>query len=195
MRQALNTAIPAGKGASVMPDEADVTRDLGSDALVMAAFRFARDAHESVGQCRKYTGEPYIVHPLAVAILVRSVPHTTAMLAAALLHDVVEDTPVTLHEIASRFGAETAELVDWLTDVSRPEDGNRATRKHLDLLHTAKASPAAKTIKLADLIDNTKSISAHDPGFWQRYRKEKRALLKVLHEGDPALWRMASQMC
>lgn len=170
-------------------------RELGKADVVVAAFRFARDAHGSIDQRRKHTGEPYIVHPFAVAKLVRSVPHTDAMLAAALLHDVVEDTHATLDEMGALFGPEISELVDWLTDVSKPEDGNRAARKHLDLLHTARATPAAKTIKLADLIDNTKTIAVHDPGFWGRYRKEKRALLQVLREGDPTLWRMAAERC
>ena len=177
------------------PDEAEVARKLGNSQAVLAAYRFARDAHASIGQVRKYTGEPYIVHPIAVAEIVRSVPHTEAMLAAALLHDVVEDTPVDLPEIREKFGDEIMELVDWLTDVSRPQDGNRAARKHLDLLHSAKAPAAAKTIKLADLIDNTKTIAVHDRGFWQRYRKEKLALLAVLKEGDATLWRLARDQC
>ena len=177
------------------PDEAEVARQLGGAESVLAAFRFARDAHGAIGQVRKYTGEPYIVHPFAVAKLVHSVPHTEAMLAAALLHDVVEDTPVQLGEIRTRFGAEVAELVDWMTDVSRPEHGNRTARKHLDLLHTAQASPEAKTIKLADLIDNTKTIAAHDPGFWRRFRNEKKALLEVLRDGDATLWRLAAERC
>jgi (p)ppGpp synthase/HD superfamily hydrolase len=181
--------------ADTFPDETLVATELGEAAIVMHAYRFARDAHAAAGQLRKYTREPYIVHPLAVANLVRSVPHTDAMLAAALLHAVVEDTPVRIEEIEARFGAEIGELVDWLTDVSRPEDGNRAVRKHLDLLHTAKATPEAKTIKLADLIDNTKTIASHDPGFWRRYRKEKLALLEVLREGDPTLWRIAAERC
>lgn len=175
------------------PTAEEVADRLGASPLVMSAYRFARDAHASIGQHRKYTHEPYIVHPIAVAELVRSVPHTDEMLAAALLHDVVEDTPVGLGEIDQTFGAEVADLVDWLTDVSRPEDGNRAKRKHLDLLHTAKAPPAAKTIKLADLIDNARTISVHDRGFWGRFRREMRALLDVLEEGDPVLWKMAAQ--
>jgi (p)ppGpp synthase/HD superfamily hydrolase len=85
-----------------------------------------------------------------------------------------------------------AELVAWLTDVSRPQDGNRRKRKHLDLLHTAKAPPPAKTIKLADLIDNTRTISKYDPSFWPVYRREKEALLAVLREGDPKLWAQAA---
>lgn len=156
------------------------------------ALRFATDAHGSIDQRRKYTGEPYIVHPIAVAELVRSVPHSAEMIAAALLHDVVEDTPVTIAEIEAEFGSSVAELVAWLTDVSRPQDGNRRKRKHLDLLHTAKAPPAAKTIKLADLIDNTRTISKYDPSFWPVYRREKEALLAVLREGDPKLWAQAA---
>jgi (p)ppGpp synthase/HD superfamily hydrolase len=156
------------------------------------AKKFATKAHGSINQRRKYTGEPYIVHPLAVAELVRSVPHTEEMIAAALLHDVVEDTPVTIDEIRAEFGEDVTELVDWLTDVSRPSDGNRRVRKHKDLMHLAEAPPAAKTIKLADLIDNTLTISKHDPSFWKVYRREKDALLQVLKEGDPTLWRTAA---
>lgn len=160
--------------------------------LEQRALDFATEAHGSINQRRKYTGEPYIVHPIAVAQIVRSVPHTDAMIAAALLHDVVEDTPMTIADIGTAFGEEIAQLIDWLTDVSRPTDGNRRKRKHLDLLHTANAPPEAKTIKLADLIDNTRTISVHDPSFWPVYRREKEALLKVLTEGDASLWQKAS---
>lgn len=160
--------------------------------LEQRAKAFATQAHGSIDQRRKYTGEPYIVHPIAVAEIVRTVPHTEEMIAAALLHDVVEDTPVTIEEIEAEFGVEVAELVGWLTDVSKPSDGNRRKRKHLDLLHTAKAPPEAKTIKLADLIDNTRTISVHDPSFWPVYRREKEALLKVLTEGDASLWQQAA---
>ena len=163
-----------------------------SSNLEADALRFATKAHGSIDQRRKYTGEPYIVHPIAVAEIVRAVPHSAEMIAAALLHDVVEDTPVTIAEIEAEFGPPVAELVGWLTDVSRPQDGNRRKRKHLDLLHTAKAPPAAKTIKLADLIDNTRTISKYDPSFWPVYRREKEALLAVLREGDPKLWAQAA---
>ena len=106
--------------------------------LVGAAYRFADDAHSSIGQLRKYTHTPYIVHPLAVAATVATVKHTPEQLAAALLHDVVEDTPVGIDEIGERFGPVVREYVWFLTDVSRPEDGNRARRKALDRAHIAK---------------------------------------------------------
>ena len=164
-----------------------------NDELEAQALAFAKAAHGSIDQRRKYTGEPYIVHPVAVAELVRSVPHTPEMVAAAYLHDVVEDTPVTIKEIDAAFGPVVGELVDWLTDVSRPADGNRRVRKELDRQHLAKAPPAAKTIKLADLIDNTLTIRAHDLSFWRVYRREKLALLEVLTEGDPTLWKRARE--
>ncbi|WIJ24142.1 HD domain-containing protein [Devosia sp. RR2S18] len=162
-------------------------------SLERRALAFAAAAHGSINQRRKYTGEPYIVHPIAVAEIVRTVPHEGPMIAAALLHDVVEDTPVTIEEILNEFGREVGELVDWLTDVSGPADGNRRKRKHLDLLHTAKATPAAKTIKLADLIDNTRTTAKYDPSFWRVYKREKIALLEVLKEGDSTLWRRAAE--
>jgi (p)ppGpp synthase/HD superfamily hydrolase len=165
----------------------------GDDDLEARALAFAGAAHESIGQKRKYSGEPYIVHPIAVADIVRSVPHTSAMIAAAYLHDVVEDTPVTIDEIRGAFGEEVAELVDWLTDVSRPGDGNRRERKTIDLDHTARAPAQAKTIKLADLIDNSLTLARHDrKGFWPVYRREMLVLLEVLKDGDRTLWKRAA---
>ena len=82
-------------------------------------------------------------------------------------------------------------MVLSLTDVSTLFYGNRAVRKAIDLVHTAKASAEAKTVKLADLIDNTKSIFAHDPKFAKVYLKEKALLLEVLEEGDAALMAIA----
>ncbi|WP_210325037.1 HD domain-containing protein [Mesorhizobium silamurunense] len=161
----------------------------------MRAYSFAAAAHGSVKQLRKYTGEPYIVHPVAVAEIVKSVPHTPEMIVAALLHDTVEDTPATFEDIEEEFGPRVAGLVRWLTDVSKPSDGNRAARKALDLAHIAQAPPEAKTIKLADLIDNTSTIKERDPDFWRVYRHEKLRLLEVLKDGDATLWARAAAQC
>ena len=160
--------------------------------LVQRAILFATEAHQ--GQTRKYTGEPYIVHPLEVMEIVKTVSHTQEMLAAAVLHDVVEDTDVTLSDIWNEFGYKVRQLVADLTDISVPSDGNRKARKHLDLIHTAKALPQSKTVKLADLISNSKSITEHDPKFAKVYMKEKAALLKVLTEGDPTLYARAKKI-
>lgn len=154
------------------------------------AREFATKAH--AGQKRKYTGAPYVTHCEAVAEIVRGIPGCTEeMIAAAWLHDTVEDCGVSRAEIAHQFGAEVALLVDALTDVSQPSDGNRKARKALDLLYTAQAKPPAKTIKLADLIDNTSTIVQYDPAFAKVYLQEKLVLLEVLKDGDPVLWQRA----
>jgi hypothetical protein len=160
-------------------------------AVEQHAREFATRHHESINHRRKYTDEPYITHPAAVVELVRGVTHTETMLAAAWLHDVVEDTNATLAEVEQVFGVRVASQVEMLTDISKPEDGNRAARKAIDRAHTAKASPEAKTIKLADLIDNSRTILAHDPKFAKVYLEEKRQLLDVLQEGDYRLMKMA----
>lgn len=160
--------------------------------LERRAEEFATAAHARAGQVRKYTGDPYIEHPRAVVALVRSVPHDESMLAAAWLHDTVEDTGVTIDEIRDEFGHDVADLVAWLTDVSQTTDGNRKARKAIDRAHTAKAPPRAKTIKLADLIDNSRSIVERDPKFALVYLEEKRLLLPHLKSGGPTLWDMAS---
>lgn len=155
-----------------------------SDVVAKAA-EYARVAHEEIDQRRKYTNEPYIVHPQAV---VASVTDDPATIAAAWLHDVVEDTPVTLEQLTEEFGADIAGLVSDLTNASTLEDGNRRQRKAIDRQHTAQADPRAKTVKLADMIDNLSDIATTDPGFARVYLGEKELQLQVLTEGHPELF-------
>ncbi|MBP2195901.1 HD domain-containing protein [Pantoea cypripedii] len=164
------------------------------DSLEDQARRYATQAHAAAGQRRKYTDEPYIVHPAAVAELVRSVTDDEAMLAAAWLHDTVEDTPSTLQDIESHFGPRVAELVDMLTDSAQPQAKNRTARKLAHFRHTAQASPEAQTIKLADIIDNTRAIVQFDPSFARVYLVEKQVQIQLLNEGDKRLWRQADSI-
>lgn len=159
---------------------------------VARAMHFARMAHE--GQTRKYTGEPYVNHPIAVmGIVAGTGVHglDEDVLAAALLHDVIEDTRATYAELLDWFGHRVAEMVDAVSDKSERWMGNRARRKEIDRLHLAKASPEAKTVKLADLIDNTRSIVLYDPDFARVYIREKELTMEVLREGDKDLWELA----
>jgi (p)ppGpp synthase/HD superfamily hydrolase len=160
--------------------------------LIHRAIEFAKVAH--TGQLRKFTDEPYIIHPLRVAH--RLCEHTadTEIISAAILHDVVEDTPVTLIDIEKDFGARIAKLVDEVTDRSKPEDGVRAIRKKIDRDHTAKASPAGQSIKPCDRLDNLSDILDHAPGFANVYLEETRLLLEVLTEGHPALYKELEEM-
>ena len=159
--------------------------------IIEKAEQFAVQAHGP--QKRKYSGEPYIVHPIEVSQIVRTVPHTNAMVAAAILHDVIEDTEATYDDVVVNFGVIIADLVNELTDVSKPEDGNRAVRKALDRAHLAKASADAQTIKLADIISNSKDIKENDPSFAKVYIPEMKALLEVLDKGDSELIKQAEK--
>jgi (p)ppGpp synthase/HD superfamily hydrolase len=156
------------------------------------ALQYAIIAHDD--QKRKYTKEPYMFHPVSVLDIAMPYIHSYIEIQAILLHDVVEDTEVTLEDIKRDFGEVVANLVEQLTDVSTENDGVRADRKRIDLEHTALASLEAKTIKLADIIDNSRSILKYDSKFAGVYMQEKRELLKVLKEGNKDLYNIAEEM-
>lgn len=156
------------------------------------ALAFAVSAHR--GQDRKYTGLPYVTHPIAVMEIVQTIEHTEEMLIAALLHDVVEDTEIGLSAIQNKFGIEVALLVEQLTDISKPSDGNRVIRKAIDRKRLLESSNEVKTIKLADLIHNSSSIVRYDPEFAKVYMKEKELLLHVLKGGSDELMEQAESI-
>ena len=90
--------------------------------LVDRARIYATDAHQRINHRRKYNNDPYHVHLSAVAKLVAAVTADEEMIAAAWLHDTVEDTQATLEDIEAAFGMPVAELVEELTDVSKSGD-------------------------------------------------------------------------
>ena len=160
--------------------------------LIERADLFANVAHASIGQKRKYSGVDYIVHPRRVSAIVADNGGTEDMIAAALLHDVLEDTQVTGEMIAEVFGWKIHKLVVELTDVSKPEDGNRSKRKAMDAKKLSEVSKEAQIIKLADLIDNSDDIEANDPSFAKVFLKEKAHLIKIMTKvHDHALYPVA----
>lgn len=173
---AVLAAIMHGSRTMSQPEQDVVTR----------ARRFAEAAHGGIDHRRKHTHEPYTVHLERVATLVASVSDDVEMVAAAWLHDVVEDTPATPAEVERVFGASIAALVGALTDVDKTA-GNRRERKALDRARLAASGARAQTVKYADIIDNTPDICAHDPHFAPVYVAECAALLKVMRDGDPRL--------
>jgi guanosine-3',5'-bis(diphosphate) 3'-pyrophosphohydrolase len=138
-------------------------------ALVMRAASFAADRHRR--QRRKDAeASPYINHPLALADLLAGEGGISdpIVLAAALLHDTVEDTETTLEEIAAGFGAEVAAIVAEVTDdKSLP----KAERKRLQVAKAAGKSERAKLVKLADKICNLRDIAATPPAGWSVERR------------------------
>jgi GTP pyrophosphokinase len=134
--------------------------DLGS---IRRAYAFAEAAHE--GQ-QRLSGEPFIEHPLAVATILAELGLDTTTLVAGLLHDTVEDTPVTLEELQGEFGREVVRIVDGLTKI---ETIGFKTREHEQAENVRKMIVAMAgdirvlLIKLADRLHNMRTLSAHAP--------------------------------
>jgi (p)ppGpp synthase/HD superfamily hydrolase len=162
--------------------------------MIVEAKMFATAAHAAIGQKRKYSGDDYIVHPQRVAAIVERHGGTDEMIAAAWLHDTVEDTDVTPILITKMFGVDVADIVEGLTDISLPEDGNRAKRKSIDRMHSANASTEAQFVKCADIIDNSWDIAENDLSFAKVYKSEVflllNAMTKVKHT---EIWDQAMQ--
>ena len=153
---------------------------------------FATKAHSN--QKRKYTGEDYITHPIAVADMIEehlddnphyTDPHgpnpvsVTVAMSVALLHDVVEDTSYNHKDIKEQFGDEVAKGVWFLTDVEKFV-GNRSLRKKLDRDRLAKAPYWVRLIKKFDIQHNAESIKKHDPKFWGIFKRETDELLEAM---------------
>ncbi len=151
---------------------------------ILKAVTFAEQAHR--GQLRRYTKEPYLVHCLAVARTVSITqlpgnisPQRHNMIIASLLHDVVEDTLITVQDIKDVFGEPVSLYVKDLTDCP-PGYGNRAQRKIANDQRLAVCGDAVKIIKCADILDNMHSILEHDPKFAKVFMKEVGDLIPVL---------------
>ena len=153
--------------------------------VVRQALDVAWQAHD--GQTRRYTGEPFVLHPVAVAQLVSEYERDPLVLAAALLHDVVEDTEVTARQLDALFPASVVRMVLSLTNPAGPDDGDRPTRKAINHAHVSGADPRAQTIKYADVFLNVQSIARHDPDFARTYLREKASLIARLDRGHPRL--------
>ena len=140
--------------------------------LVTRAYRFAARSH--AGQLRA-SGEPYITHPLEVANILTAMKMDTASIAAAILHDVVEDTDTTLEDIQASFGEDVAQLVDSLTKISRIKFRSKQERlaENFRKMVVAMAKDLRVIlIKLADRLHNMRTISVLSPAKRMRIAQE-----------------------
>jgi GTP pyrophosphokinase len=132
----------------------------GDKELVRTAFEMSVDAHKTM---RRKSGEPYIFHPLAVAMIcVEEVGLGVRSCICALLHDTVEDTDVTLEDIQQEFGAEITRIIDGLTKISTVVDNNSSQQAEnfKKILLTLTDDPRVILIKLADRLHNMRTLDS-----------------------------------
>lgn len=154
----------------------------------------ATTAHIAIGQKRKYTGECYTTHLAEVVEILKTVNADEETLAIGWLHDVVEDTGIELEYITRIFGEDISTGVHYCTEISKKEDGNRATRKAIDATHFANGNAKSQTVKVADIISNVRSIVVHDSEFAKVYVYEKQRQLSLLTKADARLVKMANDL-
>ncbi len=137
--------------------------------IIERAYRFARQAHQGI---RRRSGEPYIMHPIAVAkIASREIGLGSTSICAALLHDVVEDTDYTVDDIRQNFGDKIAQLVEGLTKISGGIFGDKASlqaENFRKLLLTMSEDIRVVLIKMADRLHNMRTLGSMAPN--KRYK-------------------------
>ncbi len=152
-------------------------------ALIDAAYVLAMQAH---GKQRRDNGDPYITHPLAVADILAGYRLDTASIATALLHDVIEDTPVTLAEITRRFGTEIGGLVDGVTKLTRLElqsDRTKQAENFRKLVLAMSKDIRVLLVKLADRLHNMRTLAfVTDPERRRRIARETMEIYGPLAE-------------
>lgn len=149
-------------------------------ALVVRAFEFAYQLHS---QQYRASGEPYIAHPVAVAGLLRDLGGNSTMIAAGLLHDVVEDTDVTLEEIESIFGAEVRHLVEGVTKLSKFNFSSKTERQaeNFRRMFLAMAKDIRViVVKLADRLHNMRTLEHLKPEKQRAIAQETREIFAPL---------------
>ena len=145
-------------------------------ALVKKAYEFAAKKHADQ---KRRSGEPYIIHPTQVAYILAQMKMDEETLAAAFLHDVVEDTDITLDDIRSRFGDRVAKLVDTESDrPGRVEDW--LARKEDSLKRLSAASREEKIVALGDKLSNMRAIArdytTEGESFWERFHVKDKSV-------------------
>lgn len=134
----------------------------GDKALIRRAFEMSADAHKDM---RRKSGEPYILHPIAVArIVVEEISLGVTSAISALLHDVVEDTELTLDDMQHEFGLTVAKIIDGLTKIANVVDGNAETSIQAEnfrkILLALAEDPRVILIKLADRLHNMRTLGS-----------------------------------
>ena len=184
------TAAPAEAADYMVPSEARpeiITYEKLTEAIqasgrayntemIEKAYRMANEAHKDA---RRRSGEPYICHPLAVARLVLDLGMDTESIAAALLHDVVEDTPITIEEVKSAFGAEVALLVDGVTKLTKIQFSSIEEQQAENLRKMLLAMSQDVRVMIIKLCDRLHNMRTGDAWPEQKRRDKARETMEV----------------
>lgn len=166
------------------------------DPDVSKAIQFAIECHKDIK--RKYSGLPYVVHPIRVALMVAQYPGATkAMVMAALLHDVVEDCGVTNRQLGEMFGHPISDMV-WRLTNNRKVDStwDRRSRKQANIDRLAKEPHNVQVIKLFDRLDNVSDLaSIPDRNFARVYAEETRLLIQAIGHANPDVAEQILVLC
>ncbi|MBE9192845.1 bifunctional (p)ppGpp synthetase/guanosine-3',5'-bis(diphosphate) 3'-pyrophosphohydrolase [Gloeocapsopsis crepidinum LEGE 06123] len=166
----------------VAPQDSHQHSEQADNSLICLAFSFAYDLHQ--GQYRK-SGEPYICHPIAVAGLLRDLGGSSAMIAAGFLHDVVEDTDISIEEIEQRFGNEVRQLVEGVTKLSEfSQKFSSKTERQAENFRRMFLAMAKDirviVVKLADRLHNMRTLEHLAPEKQRRIALETREIFAPL---------------
>ena len=184
------TAAPAEAVDYMVPSEARpeiITYDKLTEAIkasgraynmdmIEKAYRMANEAHKDA---RRRSGEPYICHPLAVARLVLDLGMDSESIAASLLHDVVEDTPITIDEVKSAFGAEVALLVDGVTKLTKIQFSSIEEQQAENLRKMLLAMSQDVRVMIIKLCDRLHNMRTGDAWPEQKRRDKARETMEV----------------
>lgn len=159
-------------------------------------MEFAKEAHQSISQVRKYTGEPYYLHAWEVALLVGRETDDQEVIAAAALHDVIEDVSelrikFSPEAIQQEFGDTVLGIVLEMTHVFTHEkfpELNRRERKMREAERIKLTSEPARLIKIADNISNLKDVAIFDKDFAKVYAEELRMYFNSLPPCELKKW-------
>ena len=174
-----------------------MTRTKNDLGLVLRAAQFAANKHKD--QRRKDAkSRPYINHPINLAEVLHTDGgvHDPIVIAAALLHDTIEDTKTTYQELRGAFGAEVADVVVEVTDVKFL---GKESRKRLQVAKAGRASERARQVKIADKICNLRDILASPPSSWSLARRQEyfdwaKAVVDQARGVNPKLERMFDRL-
>ena len=157
--------------------------------IIERAFKFAKEAHKGI---RRRSGEPYILHPIAVARIVsQEIGLGSTSICSALLHDVVEDTEYTVEDIENHFGKKIASIVDGLTKISGGIFGDQASAQAENfrrLLLTMSEDIRVILIKMADRLHNMRTLGSMLPSKQYKIAGETLyiyAPLSLIHISEP----------